>query len=105
MVTASSSTTRNSPAVLFFRPLGNSEGKRFVDSDPRRLAQSVEHHLHTVGVAGSSPAAPTKQMIDAAQVAQTGRLLFCLPSAESVHASVHRVGVGSERRSESRVIR
>src|SRR5438128_3308256 len=25
----------------------------------RRLAQSVEHHLHTVGVAGSSPAAPT----------------------------------------------
>src|SRR2546428_1447229 len=25
----------------------------------RRLAQLVEHHLHTVGVAGSSPAAPT----------------------------------------------
>src|SRR5437870_13715922 len=26
---------------------------------PRRLAQSVEHHLHTVGVIGSSPIAPT----------------------------------------------
>src|SRR5207237_5302250 len=26
----------------------------------RRLAQSVEHHLHTVGVSGSSPLAPIK---------------------------------------------
>ena len=31
----------------------------FVDKVPRRLAQSVEHHLHTVGVIGSSPIAPT----------------------------------------------
>src|SRR5207245_9753666 len=29
----------------------------------RRLAQSVEHHLHTVGVAGSSPAAPTNPKV------------------------------------------
>jgi hypothetical protein len=36
--------------------------RRFVDTVPqyRRLAQSVEHHLHTVGVNGSSPLAPTK---------------------------------------------
>ena len=27
--------------------------------DDRRLAQLVEHHLHTVGVTGSSPVAPT----------------------------------------------
>src|SRR5262245_16290354 len=33
--------------------------ERIVESNPRRLAQSVEHHLHTVGVAGSSPLAPT----------------------------------------------
>src|SRR6266498_5557789 len=41
-------------------PRGNREGKQVVDSSPfRRLAQSVEHHLHTVGVSGSSPLAPT----------------------------------------------
>src|SRR5579864_3535599 len=42
-------------------------------ADPRRLAQLVEHHLHTVGVAGSSPAAPTNpQLLYAAQSASNG---------------------------------
>src|SRR5205807_10389485 len=45
---------------------------KFVEKIPnRRLAQSVEHHLHTVGVSGSSPLAPTKmQATNAAQVKQ-----------------------------------
>src|SRR5258708_37400546 len=41
-------------------PRRNRTRPRFVDSTHhRRLAQSVEHHLHTVGVIGSSPIAPT----------------------------------------------
>src|ERR1051326_8572879 len=41
----------------------NSLREPFVDEVPtlRRLAQSVEHHLHTVGVTGSSPVAPTNR--------------------------------------------
>src|SRR5258706_14652530 len=43
---------------------GNGEARKFVETTPnRRLAQSVEHHLHTVGVSGSSPLAPTKSQV------------------------------------------
>jgi hypothetical protein len=41
----------------------NRKASTFVETIPnRRLAQLVEHHLHTVGVSGSSPLAPTKPL-------------------------------------------
>src|SRR5437879_891869 len=55
-------------------PPRNRKVYSFVETTPnRRLAQLVEHHLHTVGVTGSSPVAPTKQTLDAAQVSRAGR--------------------------------
>src|SRR5207237_587482 len=40
-------------------PAGIARKGGSLTSTHRRLAQSVEHHLHTVGVIGSSPIAPT----------------------------------------------
>ena len=53
-------TRRDAHAIVSI-PHRNSGGGEVVDKvpDPRRLAQPVEHHLHTVGVSGSSPLAPT----------------------------------------------
>jgi hypothetical protein len=57
--------TPRRPSAIFTLPAaGNSARGRFVDTVPRffrRLAQLVEHHLHTVGVNGSSPLAPTNR--------------------------------------------
>ena len=38
---------------------GNEADEPYCEAERRRLAQLVEHHLHTVGVTGSSPVAPT----------------------------------------------
>ena len=42
---------------------GNEADEPYCEAERRRLAQLVEHHLHTVGVAGSSPAAATKSLL------------------------------------------
>src|ERR1051326_6659371 len=56
-----------------------------------RIGTSID----TVEVSGSNPLGPTMQTTYTARVARTDRFFFCLPSAESVHAGVHRVRVGS----------
>jgi hypothetical protein len=62
------------PASAIVNPFaGNSVRRQFVDTDPRRLAQLVEHHLHTVGVNGSSPLAPTKSPPSTPPGRKTGR--------------------------------
>src|SRR6266540_5401579 len=53
-------------------------------SSNRRFAQSVEHHLHMVGVSGSSPLAPTNsKALHAAHVAKqrSGVFVFCFRDA------------------------
>jgi hypothetical protein len=44
--------------------VGNEADAALCEAVDRRLAQLVEHHLHTVGVTGSSPVAPTKTYLN-----------------------------------------
>src|SRR6266849_8544702 len=60
----------------------------------RRLAQLVEHHLHTVGVIGSSPIAPTNpQMIHAAHVRRKRSGVFIATVRRPIRESVCSVRV------------
>ena len=61
-----------------------------VTASARARKENIEtkyHHLHSMGVAGSSPAAPTKAMTNAAPVSHTcGVPIFCLRALTRLQA-------------------
>lgn len=91
-------------AIFIVPAAGNRARGRFVDTGPRRLAQLVEHHLHTVGVNGSSPLAPTKcNSLTPLRLANRAAFVFGGRTLQVFEEVLDESGLGPKR-SDSRML-